>query len=571
MMSGRIIAGFLMGGLLLVSCSTINVNFLNRTFNSGNEKKEVINTIQDTSENYPFVATIATVKSGLNDIEEDIVYPDEEELTTEEGLNEEIPEVKISVPLPFPYPLRKIKFDFPVTYNTEVESWINYFTGKGRKHFEKWLHRMFMYIDYVKGEFRKAGLPVDLAYLPLIESGFNVRAVSPAWAVGMWQFMATTGRKYGLKINYWIDERRDPWKSTEAAIRYLKDLYSMFHDWSLSIAAYNAGEGKIKRAIKRYGTNDFWTLKNHRYIRRETANYVPKFIAALLIAKCPTCFGFKIRDVKSIEVEKVKLPFPVDLYLVSRVTGVPVKDILFLNPELRHWVTPPDYPGYLLKLPPGKGKILIAELEKMDKKLIARRYRKYRKLQRERAFIVHRMRWGETLSHVARRFRVSVRTLMRVNHIRNPRRVRAGRKILVPIVRGSTLRYYTGGRYYVPARKRSYRHRKYRRGMTGYRVRPGDTLWSIARKFGVTVSLLKRWNNIRGNFIRVGRILYVKTPSFRSYAGNSRVIRYRVKEGDTLWEISRRFGVSISNIKTIRKRYPGNSLYPGDILLIKKD
>ncbi len=503
-------------------------------------------------------------------VEEEVIYPDEEQLTTEEGINVELPEVKLNVPLPFPYPVTKVSFDFPVTYNTQVENWIKFFTGKGRIHFAEWLSRMYLYIDYVKREFIKNNLPSDLAYLPLIESGFNVRARSPAWAIGMWQFMAYTGRKYGLKINYWIDERRDPWKSTEAAIKYLKELHKTFGDWNLAIAAYNAGEGKIKKAIRRYGSRDFWVVKKHRYIRRETANYVPKFIAALIIAKCPECFGFHLTKDTPLKVDRVKLPYPVDLYLVSEITDVPLDKLLFYNPELRHWVTPPDYKGYELKLPAGKGEAFLLKLKNFSKKVIAKRYLKYRKYVRERIFIRHRMRWGETLSHVARRYHVYVRTLMRINHIRNPRRVRAGHRILIPVVRGRTLAYYTSGKYYAPVSKRSKISSRHNRGIR-YRVKPGDTLWSIARRFGVTVSQLKSWNRIRGNFIRDGRILYVR--KYHRYYSRYRKgkIKYIVREGDTLWDISRKFGVPINRIKTVKKKYQGRNLYPGDVLIIEKD
>ena len=566
---------------LFSSCSTVDyfsfpkIPFLHHqkqpAFEVSPDEKEAFYSIPSTG--YPMAGTIATLSIDEDEnIDEDIVYPDEEKLTTEEGIDVQIPEVKVSLPLPFPYPLQKVKFDYPVTYNTEVESWIKYFTGKGRNHFKKWLSRMYLYINFIKFEFARNGLPQDLAYLPLIESGFNVRARSPAWAVGMWQFMASTGRKYGLKINYWIDERRDPWKSTEAAIKYLKDLYSMFGDWNLAIAAYNAGEGKIRRAIRRYNDRNFWSLKDHRFIRRETANYVPKFIAALLIAKCPTCFGFNIEKKEPLLVEKVKLPFPVDLYLVSEITGVSLDTILSLNPELRHWVTPPNYKGYELKLPPGKGDVLLTALEKMDKKIIAKRYLKYRKKQREKTFVRHRMRWGETLSHVARRYRVRIRTLMRINHIRNPRRIRAGRVILVPVVRGRTLTYYTNGRYYASIhRRRHIRKRAYHGSGLKYRVRRGDTLWSIARKFGVSIYNLKRWNRIKGEFIKPGDILIIRHFSYKIAGGEGKGIKYTVREGDTLWDVSRKFGVSVKDIKVIKKKYPGRALYPGDVLLIEKD
>ncbi len=188
--------------------------------------------------------------------------------------------------------LENTQFDFPVTLNSRVEFWVDYFTGRGRKHFEKYLERSEFFIPYIQPLLRQNGLPEDLVYLAMIESGFNNHARSSAKAVGPWQFIAATGKRYGLMVNWWVDERRDTRKSTLAAVEYLRELYSMFRSWELAAASYNAGEGKVARAVRRYGTTDFWSLARHTYLRQETRDYVPKIIAAAIVAKNRTQFGF---------------------------------------------------------------------------------------------------------------------------------------------------------------------------------------------------------------------------------------------------------------------------------------
>lgn len=188
--------------------------------------------------------------------------------------------------------LQNTTFDYPITVNSAVEKWIDYFTGKGRKHMVKYLERSEQFIPYIRPLLRQYGLPEDLVYLAMIESGFNNHARSFAKAVGPWQFISGTGKRYGLSVNWWVDERRDTRKSTLSAAQYLKDLYEMFHSWELAAASYNAGEAKIARAIRRYGTADFWALTRHRFLRPETRDYVPKIIAAALISKNRTQFGF---------------------------------------------------------------------------------------------------------------------------------------------------------------------------------------------------------------------------------------------------------------------------------------
>lgn len=201
--------------------------------------------------------------------------------------------------------LQNTQFDIPITINKQVESWIDYFQGKGRKHFEKYLDRSTLFIPYIRPLLKQNGLPEDLVYLAMIESGFHNHARSRAKAVGPWQFIAPTGKRYGLMVNWWVDERRNTRKSTLAAVEYLKDLYQMFQSWELATAAYNAGEAKIAKAIRRYKTKDFWSIVKYRFLKSETRNYVPKIIAAALIAKNPTQFGFALSAVKPAADEAV--------------------------------------------------------------------------------------------------------------------------------------------------------------------------------------------------------------------------------------------------------------------------
>lgn len=201
--------------------------------------------------------------------------------------------------------LENTQFDYPVTINSKVEYWIDYFTGRGRGHFSRYLERSELFIPYIVPLLKQNNMPEDLVYLAMIESGFNNHARSHAKAVGPWQFISATGKRYGLMVNWWVDERRDTHKSTLAAVEYLKDLYSIFQSWELAAAAYNAGEAKIARAIRRYGTKDFWSLTRHKFLRPETRDYVPKIIAAAIVAKNRTQFGFSASTVKPGQGEAV--------------------------------------------------------------------------------------------------------------------------------------------------------------------------------------------------------------------------------------------------------------------------
>lgn len=259
-------------------------------------------------------------------------------------------------------------FDFPVTYNQKVKSWIKYFQGNGRKHFKRWLERSARYAPYIQRELEAHNLPKDLLYVAMIESGFIQRAKSSAGAVGIWQFMEPTAKQYGLKVNWWVDERRNFTKATAAAIAYKKELYRMFNSWHLVSASYNTGENRILRLIRRHKTNDFWELANMRALPDETMNYVPKIIAATLIAKSPALYGFKdLRYKMPYKFEETHVPGGTDLGNLAQYLGVKEKYLKDLNPDLIRGFIPREVKGHVIKVPVGS-KSLVKRYAKLISK-----------------------------------------------------------------------------------------------------------------------------------------------------------------------------------------------------------
>ena len=285
---------------------------------------------------------------------------------------------------------RKKEFDIPIVINEKVERFIHYFQTSGRKIFSNWLSRSEKYIPSMREVLKEKGLPEDLVYLAMIESGFNPYAYSRAKATGPWQFISPTGKRYGLKSNWWVDERRDPEKSTIAAAGYLKDLYDMFECWYLAAAGYNAGENKIANGMKRYRTEDFWELTKYRYLKQETKHYVPQMIAAALLAKDPEKYGFVgIEYEEPLQYDKVMVPPAMDLRLIAMACEITVEELKELNPELRRLCTPPDAPEYEIKIPFGKSDLFQKNFESL-------------RLGAVGSFKTHIVKKGDTLQQIAR-------------------------------------------------------------------------------------------------------------------------------------------------------------------------
>lgn len=361
-------------------------------------------------------------------------------------------------------------YDVPVVVNEEVEKFIRYFQSRGRGFFARWLERSSGYLPMVKGLLKKSGLPEDLAYLALIESGFNPVAKSRAKAVGIWQFMSWTGKYYGLRVDWWIDERRDPEKATLAAADYLKNLYGRFGSWYLAAAGYNGGEGRVVKALKKYGTKDFWELAGRRRpLKKETKNYIPKYLAAMIIAKDPEEYGFYgLNYIEPLSYDKVKVGQATDLKVLAKAAGTTVKELKTLNPELKRWFTPPNYPDYELKIPAGSAELFTETMATVPPPDRLR-------------FHSHRVKKGEALWNIARKYGTSIGAIMYLNNLKSARLIRAGSKLVVPV------------------REKKARAKKTtapvpEKGM--YTVKKGDTLWAISIRFGVAVDSVLKWNGL---------------------------------------------------------------------------
>ena len=368
---------------------------------------------------------------------------------------------------------RPLYDEIAVILNPAVEHNVEYFRTRIRDRIQRALDRFYPYEPLVERIFAELGLPHDLVYLSLVESGFNPLAYSRARASGPWQFMKSTGRMYGLKVNWYVDERRDPMKSTVAAAHHLRDLYDQFGSWPLALAAYNAGAGKISRAIQKTGTRDFWRIARTRSIRRETREYVPKFMATTIIATNPDYFGFRVSSQAVHQYEEVHLNKSVHLRSLAKEAGIPFEELRRLNPELRRSVIPPDKGGYDLKVPVGMG-FSVERIRSRLKPWVPSRPQ----------FTWYRVRRGDSLSVIAHRFGVSVRALKRLNNL-SGNLIRVGKRLRVSEER--------------PGRK----------DVRWYRVRRGDSLWSIAKRFRVSVRKLKTLNDLRSSLIRAGRMLMI--------------------------------------------------------------
>ena len=381
-------------------------------------------------------------------------------------------------------------FDIPITVNDSVLAIVASFSSREsvRERFSEGLVRAGRYMPMIRDVFRKAGLPTDLAYVAMIESSFKTRARSRARAQGVWQFIAGTGRRYGLRSTRVIDERSDPVKATEAAAAYFRDLYDLFGDWYLAMAAYDAGEGRVARAIARTGADSYWELCRIGALPRETRLYVPSVIAAALIDKNPEHYGFKVDPEPPLEFETATLRKPVDLRRVARACGIAYDDLAELNPELRTFVTPRETSGYALHVPKG----LAAAVEEKAGALPEAAVPAVRR---------HRVRKGETIARIAARFGVSAAALADANDLPLRARLTPRRMLVIPDREPEA---------FARVSHRRAKAEPARASRTRYRVRKGDTLFSIANRHHTTVDKLREWNDLEQDAaIRPGERLAV--------------------------------------------------------------
>jgi membrane-bound lytic murein transglycosylase D len=374
---------------------------------------------------------------------------------------------------------------YPVVITAPVEALIDYFAARERERFSLWIARSGRYVGMIQRIFRERGLPEELAYTAMIESGFNPRAVSRVGAKGMWQFMEATARRYGLVINRWVDERLDPVKATVAAARYLGDLHGMFGHWFLAQAGYNAGEARVARAIQRAGTSDFWALTQTRHLPDETKLFVPQILAATVISRAPARYGFEVNPEPPLAYDEVVVRRPLDLDTVGRLAAVAVDAIRDLNPALLARITPP-FEAYTLRLPEGAGARLETALRETPASELP-------------AWRVHRVGRQQSLAEIARAHRVSPQWLAQVNHLPGGR-LRGVSEILVPVQPAGPVLARGRGAPDAPAGAAVARGGAVRPAAAPAArevvVRRGDTLWGIAARHGVRPQALARLNGL---------------------------------------------------------------------------
>ena len=458
-----------------------------------------------------------------------------------------------------------VEEEIEVVFNWKTRYWLEYFQGKGRRHFQKWLERVEKYRGIIEPILVENELTRDLLYLAVIESGLNPKARSSANAMGPWQFMSGTGRLFNLRINWWIDERMDFVASTYAAVHYLKYLYSLFGNWSLALAGYNAGENRINYLINKQETNDYWRLSR---LPSQTQLFVPKFMAALEIGRNPEKYDFRIPHVEPLEFDQVTVSNQISLRHIAKASSCTFTRIKKLNPALKKWATPPNM-RVTVKVPKGTGdnvRKMLAEIDS-DERITWNR---------------HVIKRGETLSDIAEKYGIIMSELIRINNISNPRRIRAGSYLMVPVNESAD----SGEDFVIepaymksPSLPKKLRVRKYK-PPSGYRkyyytIKPGDSLSEIAEMFNTSVGKLRSWNDMKyTSFIKAGEKLLVYLPPGLkppgSYSSHIEMI-YVVKEGDTLYSISRKYNTTVDKLLKWNHDIKKNRLYPGHKIKILVD
>jgi len=458
-----------------------------------------------------------------------------------------------------------VPHDLPLTVNEYVLSYLNFFqTQRGRAIVETGLRRSGRYRAMIARVLREEGVPQDLIYLAQAESAFQPLALSRAGARGIWQFMAYRGREYGLQRSWWVDERQDPEKATRAAARHLRDLYRMFGDWYLVMAAYNSGPGNVTKAIERTGYADFWELYRRNVLPSETKNYVPIILALMLTAKDAAHYGIQVEPEQPVRTDRVRPGHPIDLRLVAETIDVDLEMLRSLNPQLLRMVTPDD-PDFELQLPEGTAERFMVEIAAIPPE----KWVSWRR---------HRVEEGETLTGVARKYHVTPSAIADANGLAVRDDLHVGDKLIIPAAAPAQLAL---GK------------------LVRYHVRRGDTLETIADQFDVSVPELKKWNRLRGNRVARGMSLRVypggrtpppvaksrskdvgteKAPAGTGVLGQVRErpsagagpTVHRVKPGETLWSIALAYKTTVQALRAANRFLFSRQLQVGDLLMIRR-
>jgi membrane-bound lytic murein transglycosylase D len=452
--------------------------------------------------------------------------------------------------------------DLPLMLTDPVASYITYFSTRGRGTLEHALARSGRYQGMIQRVLKEEGVPQDLIFLAQAESGFHPLAVSRAGARGIWQFMGSRGKGYGLEHDFWADDRQDPEKSTRAAARHLKDLYAQFGDWYLAMAAYNSGPGTVQSAVKRTGYADFWELYKRNVLPKETRNYVPIIVAMTIMNKNPAQYGLdKVALEKPVPYDTLKINYAVDLRLVAGCVNASPAELLDMNPSLLRYSTPKDH-QFELHLPVGTIETYRTSIAAIPPDM--RVWWRY-----------HTVTQGDTLMTVARANHTTARAIAEANHmdLNLNAELEADSKLIIPVAPGK--------------HAASEDSQTYARAITHYKVRKGDTVQSVAENFGISAKMVRRWNHLKGDSLNGHRVLYVHLPvtpnahevQHTAIASKSKTsntlhastqkspVHHTVKPGETLFSIASSYNTTVASLKRANANVA--NLRPGMILLIR--
>ena len=472
--------------------------------------------------------------------------------------NEVTPAVDPNVKAKAEAEIKSTRSDLPLMMTDQVAGYINFFSNRGRGTLERALSRSGRYEEMIHRILREEGVPQDLIYLAQAESGFHPLAVSRAGARGMWQFMGSRAKGYGLERSWWVDDRQDPEKATRAAARHLKDLYAQFGDWYLAMAAYNSGPGTVQSAVKRTGYADFWELYRRNVLPKETRNYVPIIVAVTIMAKNPEQYGLEdVEREKPLSFDTVKIRYPIDLRLVAECVDASVADLQDLNPSLLRLTTPKDR-EFELHLPSGSREHFENAVAAIPPDM--RVWWRYHKVQS-----------GETLAGIAKTYHTTPKAIAEANNLEDGP-LEQETKLIIPIAPGKYKETAT-----------------YARRITRYKVHRGDTVQTVAENFGVPANMVRSWNHLKGDSVAGHRVLYLHlpvspgTPGAQTVASGSSksrkgragtqvaskgvVVHHKVKSGETLYSIANSYNTTVSALQRDNRNIA--TLRPGMILIVR--